>query len=129
MRKIFLIATTFLFCGGNAFAMYQSLPCVLSYEEYRKHLIRSGAIPIKCEGATFYWDELCKRGWRDRYPYAAWEVKGGVMTGVKPVRYEFPVRHPLTFHLADKFSKKKFKQGLCVKAEFFRVKDLVNSDK
>ena len=55
--------------------------------------------------------------------YAAWEVKGGVMTGVKPIRYEFPVRHPLTFHLVDKFSKKKFKQSLCVKAEFFRVKD------
>ena len=72
MRNIFLIATTLFFCGGNAFAFYRSIPCALSYKNYRQYLIKTGATPIKCEGETYYWDELCKRGWRDRYPYAAW---------------------------------------------------------
>ena len=120
MRNIFLIATTLFFCGGNAFAFYRSIPCALSYKNYRQYLIKTGATPIKCEGETYYWDELCKSGW-DTYPdepYAAWDIKG-VLSGARPVRYIFPVRHPFSFHRTDKFSKGKFKNLLCVKAEYF----------
>ena len=124
LRNIFLIATTFFFCGGNAFAMYRSIPCALSYKNYRQYLIKTGATPIKCDGDTYYWDELCKNGWGKHRnhsidePYAAWNIKG-LLSGAPPVRYIFPVRHPFSFHRVDKFSKGKFKNLLCVKAEYF----------
>ena len=120
MRNIFLIATTLLFCGGNAFAFYRSIRCALSYKNYRQYLIKTGVTPIKCEGETYYWDELCISGWDSidlHQPYATWDIKG--VSGLQPVRYIFPVRHPFSSHRTDKFSNGKFKNLLCVKAEYF----------
>ena len=117
---LFIQIITFQLFGGNAFAMYRAIPCALSYKNYRQYLIKTGATPIKCEGDTYYWDELCISGWDSLdldQPYAAWDIK--VSSGAPPVRYVFPVRHPFSFHRTDKFSKGKFKNLLCVKAEYF----------
>ena len=53
MRNIFLIATTLFFCGGNAFAFDRSIPCALSYKNYRQYLIKTGATPIKCIASSY----------------------------------------------------------------------------
>ena len=103
MRRILTALIGILISGRSAVA----IPCANTYESYRKDLIASEYIPIKCQVKNEYliWDELCenKKG-KDQMPYAEWKDKEGNYS------FKFPV-------------KATMKRGLCVPANFY-YKDL-----
>ena len=101
MKKLLFIISALFLCGGDAFA----IPCAVSYEKYRKELIKSGAIPIKCLRESASWDEACLNGFSKAYPdkpYATWIIND--------VRFSFPLTNP---------NNPSSDQGLCVYPSFF----------